>query len=356
MADNRALHRARKAEQDEFYTQLVDIENELRHYKGHFKGKVVYCNCDDPYESNFFKYFAVNFDALGLERLIATSYTGSPIAGEQLVLGHIETEGGRPRPHKIEMTSLGDLDGDGAIGPSDVVVLLKHNGNVTTLLEGDGDFRSAECVELLKQSDIVVTNPPFSLFRKYIAQLVEHSKEFLILGNKNAVTYKEIFPLLKDGRMWVGYTPMGREMVFDIPEDYGQQLVAAKKDRSYTIVDGVVKARSSSCWFTNLDHAKRHEPLILYKQYTPEAYPHYDNYDAINVDKTNDIPEDWDGVMGVPISFLDKHNPDQFEIVNANEVRSDDSVPLKAHGLIKDKESAIGGKPKYVRVAIRRVG
>ena len=363
MADNKALHRAKRQKKDEFYTQLVDIENEMRHYKPHFKGKTIYCNCDDPWESNFFKFFAANFNSLKLKKLIATSYAGSPIAGTQLAFDDIGVENGR-RAHKIEITEVSDHDGDQAVGLSDVEWLLKNKANTAVNLQGGGDFRSPECVALLEEADIVVTNPPFSLFREYFAQLIEHDKEFLILGSKNVITYKEVFPFIKDGRVWVGHTPMSKNLLFDIPPEVADDLVATKKEGSgYRIVYGRVMGRSASSWFTNLDHPKRHEPLPLWHKYNPDDYPHYDNYDAIDVSSlkgprvyaVNRIPCDWDGVMGVPITFLDKHNPGQFEIVDANAIRVDDSVPLKAHGLIKDKESAIEGKPKYVRIAVRRI-
>jgi len=319
VADNRQLYKAKQQKKDEFYTQLADIENELRHYKPHFNGKTVYCNCDDPYESNFFKYFASNFNALGLRRLLATSYAGSPVVGEQLSLDGIAGlagEGNGGTPHMIDIREVSDVDGDGAVALSDVEWLLRNDANTARRLKGDGDFRSPECVALLKQADVVVTNPPFSLFREYIAQLVEHGKQFLILGNKNSVTTKEVFPLICGGRLWMGHTPMGRDLLFDIPQELAETLVSTKKEGSgYKMVGGRVMGRSASCWFTNLDHSKRHEELILYREYTPEDYPQYDNFNAIEVGKTKDIPADWDGVMGVPITFLDKHNPDQFEIV-----------------------------------------
>lgn len=285
---NASLSRAKNAKNDEFYTQLVDIENELRHYKAHFQGKVVFCNCDDPYESNFFKYFALNFNYLGLKKLICTCYTGSPIVGEQLSLFP------EKNPYKIEISEVTDENGDGAIDLADVETLLKNRHNTRSKLKS-GDFRDEECVNLLKEADIVVTNPPFSLFREYVAQLIAYDKKFLIIGNKNAITYKEIFPLLKDNKMWLGY---------ESPNEF--------KDKNGQItkqINGLTR------WFTNLDVKKRHETLRLYKTYTPEEFPKYDNYDAINVDKVSDIPYDYTGVMGVPITFLDKYNPEQFEIV-----------------------------------------
>lgn len=297
MSANQNLHNAKRQKNDDFYTQLSDIENELKHYKQHFAGKVVYCNCDDPRASNFFHYFSHKFESLGLKKLITTCYKNrmpdmfSRHDSEQAI--RLEYTGDRNRNRVPDAEEIG-------IHP----------------LQGDGDFRSEECIELLKQADIVVTNPPFSLFREYVGQLIEYDKKFVIIGNKNAITYKEIFGLIKDNRLWVGNTPMGRDLLFDVPDSYARELVSTKKEGSgYKIVNGAIKARSQSIWFTNLDHAKRHEDLILYKTYSPEEYPHYDNYDAINVDKTHEIPMDWGGAMGVPISFLDKYNPDQFEMV-----------------------------------------
>ena len=315
MAGNTALRKANKAKNDEFYTQLPDIEAELKHYRKHFVGKTVFCNCDDPYESNFFKYFAMNFNYLGLKKLIATCYMGSPVAGdefEQLSLFDIlPSEENIPKkfPYKIEITEVIDINGDGAVDLTDVEYLLRNNKNSLTLLNGDGDFRSPECVEILKQADIVVTNPPFSLFRDYVAQLIEYGKKFLIIGNQNAITYKEIFSLIKENLMWLGFH-FG-DMAFTVPEYYEE------RETRFWIDENGQKWRSlgNICWYTNLDHKKRHEELELYKKYTQKEYPNYKNYDAINVDKTADIPEDYLGVMGVPITFLDKHNPDQFEIV-----------------------------------------
>ncbi len=328
MAKNQSLHAANKAKYDEFYTQLTDIEKELKHYRKHFLGKTVYCNCDDPVISKFFVYFERNFKKLGLERLITTCY----------------------KNRQINMFSEND---------SETAAGLEYVGNGTEptvfQLKEDGDFRSHECIELLKQADIVVTNPPFSLFREYIAQLVKYDKKFLVIGNMNAITYKEIFPLIKSGRLWLGHGPSGKDMLFDVPEDYKQELAKNKKKGSaYRVVNGEIMGRlGNAVWFTNLDHKKRNEELILFKRYSPEEYPKYDNYDAINVNKTDHIPIDYAGEMGVPITFLDKHNPDQFEIVSANDIRANAKVPVKPHGLIKDKDGAIDGKPTYVRIVIR---
>ncbi len=317
MAKNSDLNKANKAKKDEFYTQLADIEVELKHYRKHFKDKVVFCNCDDPYESNFFKYFAMNFNFLGLKKLIATCYMGSPVVGEQFeqlsIFDILPEDNDTPKryPYKIEITEVTDTDGDGAVTLTDVEYLLRNKNNVLTLLDGDGDFRSPECVEILKQADIVVTNPPFSLFRDFVAQLVEYGKQFLIIGNVNAVTYKEVFPLIKDNKMWMGYSIHSGDREFRVPDDYPLEAAGYRIDeqgRKYIRVKGVR-------WFTNMDYVERHTDLDLWKTYNPDEYPKYDNYDAINVDATADIPEDYYGIMGVPITFLDKYNPDQFEIL-----------------------------------------
>ena len=305
---NSNLHKASKAKNDEFYTQLVDVEKELKHYKEQFKDKVVYCNCDDPYESNFFKYFAANFNALGLKKLITTSYTKSPIAGGQLPL--FEVKGLKPKgkePFKIELNEVTDVDVDGAVGLADVKWLLKNDANIATALKGNGDFRSEECIELLKQADVVVTNPPFSLFREYVAQLVEYDKKFLIIGNLNSVTYKEVFKLVKENKLWLGYN--NGPKTYQVPDSYEQ-------DNIFIGADGKKYAQMGNTgWYTNLDISKRHESLILYKKYNLEQYKKYDNYDAIEVSKVSEIPIDYKHVMGVPVTFLDKYNPEQFEIL-----------------------------------------
>jgi Adenine-specific methyltransferase EcoRI len=325
VAGNETLARATRAKKDEFYTQLVDIEAELRHYRDQFRGKVVFCNCDDPYESNFFKYFAMNFGYLGLKKLITTSYTGSPITGEQLSLLDIE---GMPRDvpekpaYRVEITEVPDANNDGAIDLYDVEYLLKKNEcNVLTLLAGNGDFRSAECIALMDEADIVVTNPPFSLFRQYVGQLVQHGKQFLILGNQNAITYSEIFKLIRENRLWLGYHNSG-EKWFRVPDAYDHTTDKSK----IKVEDGVrYLAMKNMAWFTNLDTTKRHEELTLYRAYNTEDYPKYANYDAIEVPRYADIPYDFDGVMGVPITFLDKYNPDQFEIVGTTESNDRDN-------------------------------
>lgn len=338
---NTALNKAGKAKNDEFYTQLIDIEKELKHYKEQFRNKVVYCNCDDPFESNFFKYFAANFNILGLKKLISTSFVKSPIAGGQLPL--FEVEGLKPdgkQPFKIEITEVKDIDNDGAIDLDDVKNLLKSNKNTATPLRENGDFRSEECIELLKEADIVVTNPPFSLFRDYVAQLVEYKKKFLILGDQNAITYKETFGYIKDDKVWLGYDNGGTKW-FQVPDNYEIQTESRKK------IENGVKYFSMGriVWFTNLDTRKRHENIDLYKKYSPEEFPKYDDYDVINVNKVSDIPKDYDDVMGVPITFVDKYNPKQFEILGlANSARW---IGYKCFTII-------GGRKIYNRIIIKR--
>lgn len=337
---NQTLSAAKAAKQDEFYTQYIDIQKEVEAYlefePDTFRGKVVYCNCDDPFESNFFKYFAANFNKLGLKRLVTTSYDGSPIAGKgTLFPEYFEGNGKRQKPKALTviLDSVKDEDGDGAANVTDIELFLKRNKASRKALNGSdnypgGDFRSPECIALLEEADIVVTNPPFSLFREYVAQLVELGKKFLIIGNKNAITYKEIFPLIKDTKLWMGVMPMGVDMLFDVPERVAEAMVAAgKKGSNYRIVNGNVMGRSTSVWYTNLDHGRRHQELSLmtmaenlkfsrHKEIKGKAaYDRYDNYDAIEVPFTDAIPSDYDGLMGVPITFLDKYNPEQFEIL-----------------------------------------
>jgi hypothetical protein len=308
------LGKAKKNKADEFYTQLPDIEAEMRHYKEHFRGKVVFCNCDDPFESNFFKYFAMNFNFLGLKKLIATSYSESPIAYQQLSLFDVKSlevkNTDTKPPYKVEITEVKDENADGAIDLADVEYLLKNRKNSLSLLKGDGDFRSAECIELLKEADIVATNPPFSLFREYIAQLVEYDKKFIIIGSKNAITYKDVFMLIQENKVWLGNGFPNGNAFFRIPDKYSRDWA----NGVYNPDTGLVKFRNVG-WFTNLDFKKRHESITLYKQFKPTDYPRYDNFDAIEVSKVAEIPYDYDGAMGVPITFLDKHNPEQFEIL-----------------------------------------
>ena len=320
MAGNKSLGAANKAKQDEFYTQLSEIENELKYYRHHFKGKIVLCNCDDPYESNFFKYFAMNFNVLGLKKLICTCYAGSSVTYTQLSFFDDGEEYGKESertPYVIQITKVEDFNGDGAIDLQDVELLLMSKQGKPRRLKGNGDFQSEECIEYLKEADIVVTNPPFSLFREYIALLMEYDKKFLIIGNQNNVTYKEVFPLLKENKIWLGYN--SGDMAFTVPDSY------EARETRFWIDEKGQKWRSlgNICWFTNLDIQRRHEDLILYKHYTPEEYPHYDNYDAIEVKKTSEIPMDYNGAIGVPITFLDKYNPDQFEILGINAGRDE---------------------------------
>ena len=349
MSLNRNLQQAKRQKNDDFYTQLPDIENELKHYKQHFAGKVVYCNCDDPKKSNFYKYFSLNFESLGLKKLITTCYRNQNL---DLFSDHISEKA-------IWLECNQGTYEKGAYVPSEPVV--RH-------LNGDGDFRSTECIELLKQADIVVTNPPFSLFREYVAQLVQYGKKFLIVGSQNAVTYKEVFRLIKDNTMWLGVTPKGQDMLFDVPEGYAQELVAnAKEGSAYRVVEGVIKGRlGNAAWFTNLDHAKRHEELILYKRYSAEEYPAYDNYDAINVDRIAEIPMDWDGAMGVPVTFLDKYNPEQFEVLGITDRDNNSGLKTREYSL-EDMPNAgnlnrrgvikVEGefRPTYVRLLVKRV-
>jgi hypothetical protein len=321
-AKNSNLHRASKAKEDEFYTQLSDIENELKHYKHHFKDKVVYCNCDDPRVSNFFHYFSYNFEHLGLKKLIATCY--------QSQKADLFSENDSDEAVYLEYT--GDKDGNGI--PSDSEITVKA-------LKGDGDFRSDECIELLKQADIVVTNPPFSLFREYVAQLIEYDKRFLIIGSQNAITYKDIFSLIRDDKVWLGNK--SGDMKFKVPNHY-----EPRKTRYWQDETGQKwRSMGNICWFTNLDHARRHEELILYKNYNPEEYPHYDDYNAINVSKVAEIPIDWDGAMGVPITFLNKHNPKQFKLLGIDRYIEDNPN----YG----RRFKLDGKEVYARIVIKKI-
>jgi hypothetical protein len=356
---NSNLHQASKAKKDEFYTQLVDIEKELKYYKEQFKGKVVYCNCDDPFESNFFKYFASNFNALKLKKLIAISYKPSPIANTQLGLfGNDKTlkqVKGRPKTNanKFIINDVGDLDGNGAFDLGDIAKQLKANkNNEWSPLLGDGDFRSPESIELLKQADIVVTNPPFSLFREYVAQLVEHDKKFLIIGSLNATKYNSIFKLIKNNKCWLGYNNGAKS--YQVPDNYNQKNIFVGEDGKKYAKMG------NTCWFTNLDILKRHEPITLYKKYTPEEFLKYDNYNAIEVSKLAEIPQNYIGIMGVPITFLDKYNPDQFEILGIyDDKREDDDAFIKGLPTYVDEQHkkyvgpVLQGKALYTRILIK---
>ncbi len=357
MARNKDLIKASQAKADEFYTQLVDVERELSHYKDFFKNKIVFCNCDDPFESNFFKYFAMNFNVLGLKKLITTCYSGSPIVTEQLSLfdvnGLVISKKTARNPYKIEITEVPDLNNDGAIDLYDVAELIKSKKNTLTLLEGDGDFRSEECIELLKQCDVVVTNPPFSLFREFISILTKYNKDFLIIGNQNAITYKEFFPLLKANKVWMGASIHSGDREFRVPNDYN----VSSNYRYDELGNKYVKVRGPR-WWTNLDYKERHDKIILYKKYNPKEYPKYDNYNAINVNKTTEIPVDYSGVMGVPITFLDKYNPDQFRILgcsSAIEIFGIESYPFSEEfmniyksGRVRTKGNLQKSKPCYI--------
>ena len=339
---NSNLARARDAKQDEFYTQLSDIEKELKHYRKHFKGKVVYCNCDDPRVSGFFHYFSHNFEKLGLKKLITTCYKSA----ERDLFSNNDSE------QAIMLEYSGDKNGNNVPDVDEIGIV--H-------LKGDGDFRSEESVELLKQSDIVVTNPPFSLFRDYVSQLVEYEKQFLIIGNQNAIAYRDIFPHIKANRIWLGPSIKSGDREFGVPDHYPLEAAGTRIDeqgRKYIRVKGVR-------WFTNLDFKERHEDLILYKTYNESDYPHYDNYDAIEVSKTKEIPVDYFGAMGVPITFLDKYNPQQFEILGITDRDNNSGLKTKDYGPDDatnysdlNRRGAIrtsaGLKSTYVRLLIRR--
>lgn len=327
MAGSRGLSEAKRAKKDEFYTQLVDIENEVRHYTAHFRGKTVLCNCDDPRISNFFHYFASNFERLGLRRLISICYKNQ----EPDLFSMNQSE------RAIWLEYFGDRNGNRVPDPEEIGIRE---------LKGDGDFRSAECIELLKQADIVVTNPPFSLFREYVAQLVECQKQFLIIGNVNAISYKNIFELIQANRLWLGKSIHSGDREFEVPASYPLNAAGCRESadgKRFIKVKGVR-------WFTNLDYKERHEDLVLYETDSPEKYPTYDNYAAINVNKTAEIPMDYNGIMGVPITFLDRYNPDQFEIIGITNHGDMAGIPFKNGNCFAE----VGGKRMYVRIFIRR--
>ena len=304
---NKDLHTANKGKNDEFYTQLSDIEKEMGNYKDHFKDKIVFCNCDDPEESHFWKYFSENFEHLWLKKLICT---------------HYETE---KSSYKLEISR--DIDGDWKINKKDgEKIPLKQNG----------DFRSPECIEILREADIVVTNPPFSLFREYVSQLFEYDKKFIIVGNQNAITYKDFFKFIKENAVWLGHSIHSGDREFRVPEHYPLNAIWSRIDKDWNKYIRIKGIR----WFTNLDYKERHEDLVLYKKYVPEEYPKYDNYDAINVDKTKNIPMDYTGDIGVPITFLDKYNPEQFEIIKFRKGND-------------EKDLCINGKCPYFRIIIK---
>ena len=327
MGNNAALRKADRIKEDEFYTQLSDIEKELSHYKEYFRGKTILCNCDDPRISNFFRYFALNFNEFGIKKIISTCYKNQDV--------DLFTQNDCEKAVYIEYT--GNPDDPTSTDFSTIEVKK---------LKGDGDFRSQECIDLLKQADIVVTNPPFSLFREYVTQLIEYSKKFIIIGNQNAISYKEIFKLFKENKIWLGYK--SGDMAFRVPDN------SEPRTTRFWIEEKGNKWRSMGnvCWYTNLDTTKRHEDLILYKTYSAEEYPKFDNYDAINVNKTSDIPLDYDGLMGVPITFFDKYNPEQFEVIDG----------IGRYSILNNEEtkkagrylSMINGKAIYFRIIIKR--
>lgn len=330
MAKNDNLHKAKRAKADEFYTQLSDIENECKHYWEHFKGKTILCNCDDPRVSNFFRYFSLNFEHLGLKKLIATCYKNQDID----LFSQESSE------KAVYIIYEGDKNGNRQVDDNELEVKE---------LQGDGDFRSKECIELLKEADIVVTNPPFSLFREYVAQLIEYEKKFLIIGHQNAITYKEIFKLIKENKIWLGYGFKGGAGHFI--SKYEDIATAGDHREGMIRVSGVT-------WFTNLEHNKRHEELILYKEYNPEKfpneYPKYENYNAIEVSKTAEIPMNYNGVMGVPVTFMYKYNPEQFEIIGMAEDNGKGLSGEAAEWDGKNPHCIINGKAMYKRIFIRK--
>ena len=356
MAKNANLHAAKKAKNDEFYTRYEDIQAELIHYQKHFRGKVVYCNCDDPAESNFVKFFLQVFNAWGIKKLVSTCYVSSPIAGETISALDTDPATKRAIPYKLIVTQVEDeelISND----RNSLIKLFQKKGNELTALNGDGDFRSDECAGLLKQADIIVTNPPFSLFREFVAWLMESEKQFIIIGNMNAITYKEVFPLIKNNMIWLGATGFVTDMVFGVPEGTVVKESDKKKAERLGYVGDYTRL-GNSCWYTNIDHGRRHQPLQLmtmaenfkYSKHKSirenKCYEHYDNYDAIEIPYTDAIPNDYTGVMGVPISFMDKYCPEQFSIVgqmaNTNVDEYNFGYPF------------INGARKYARILIRK--
>ena len=330
MNDAKALLAAKRAKKDEFYTQRVDIENELKYYKSHFKGMTVLCNCDDPRQSEFFKFFVENFERLGLRKLVATCYKSQDV--------DLFSQGDCERA--ICQVYEGDKNGNMILDDDEIGVRE---------LKGNGDFRSEECIDILKDSDIVVTNPPFSLFREYIEQLAKYKKKFLIIGNVNSLTYKEVFPLIKGNELWLGASIHSGDRKFGVPADYPLNATSCGVDENGQRFIRVKGVR----WFTNLDYPQRHEKLPLYKKYSPDEFPKYDNYDAIEVAKTSDIPYDYDGIMGVPITFMDKYNPEQFELIGCSDNGAVDDQYKLPH-FKRHNEPYINGKKMYKRIFIRR--
>ena len=378
-AMNRSLSAAKAAKQDEFYTQYVDIQKEVEAYlefdPDTFRDKIVYSNCDDPFESNFFKYFATNFNRLGLKKLITTSYDGSPIAGQYTLFPeYSEGNGKRQKPKALAvlLEHVKDEDGDGAANVNDVALFLKRNKAARIALKGNdqysgGDFRSSECIAFLKQADIVVTNPPFSLFREYVAQLFEHDKKLLIIGNLNAIKYKVVFPNFQSDKLWLGPTITSGDREFEVPDTYPLNAAGWRVDEDGTKFIRVKGVR----WFTNLDHGRRHQPLNLMtmaenrkfnKKLTGKpAYDRFDNYDAIEVPFTDAILSDYDGTMGVPISFFDKYSPEQFEIIwqaSGNTRASTPASVLRQMGYSPHPDdrggcAILAGRRTYDRIFIR---
>lgn len=339
MSQHKGLIKANKAKKDEFYTDYDVIQSELNYYEDKFAGKTVLCNCDDPFESNFAKFFLRNFNYLKLKRLVCTSYAGSPMTGTQLSLFDNYNEPvSSQHGYVLDITNVPMSNGRG-VSDADITTLL-HQKGIVKQLKGNGDYASDECLKYLDESDIVVTNPPFSKFRPYLATLIKHNKKFLIIGNVNAITYKEVFPLIKNNQIWLGASIHSGDREFRVPDDYPLKATGSRIDKNgakYIRVKGVR-------WFTNLDYKQRHEDLILYKHYLPNEYPKYDNYNGINVDKTADIPMDFNGAMGVPITFLDKYSPEQFKLIKFR--KGDDN---------KDLRYTIDGETKqpYFRIIIK---
>ena len=312
---NVSLGKAKVEKYDEFYTRYDDIQNELNHYEEHFKGKTVLCNCDDPFESNFCKFFLRNFNYLKLKRLICTSYVTSPVVGTQMtIFDYLGEPVQRGNGYVMDISEVPMANGRG-VTDDDIDKLLRSKKRGVKKLEGNGDFRSDECIEYLKQADIVVTNPPFSLFRDYISLLIEHKKKFLIIGNQNALHYKEIFPLIQNNEIWVGYKRSSGGGWYTVTKEYENDIRSNKKKATWKEVEGSFLVNCPMLWYTNLDIKKRHEDLILYKKYSADEYPKFDNFDAINVNKVCDIPCDYYGYMGVPDGFIEIYNPEQFEII-----------------------------------------
>lgn len=356
--NHNSLANAKAAKKDEFYTQMEDIAAEMRYHRKQFEGQVVFCNCDDPFESNFFKYFALNFNKLKLKKLIATCYVTSPFMYTQLTMWGDEvpvstSQNNSKKPYKIEITEVNDENGDGAIDLSDVKYLLQNKKNVLTILKGDGDFRSEECVALLDEADIVVTNPPFSLWIEYMKLLIDHKKKFLILGNLMSVICKEIFPHLKNNEIWLGQSIHSGDREFRVPDHYPLEAAGCRvgeNGEKYIRVKGVR-------WYTNLDTPKRHDELDLYKKYSPDEYIAFDNFDGINVDSVSVIPRDYYGNMGVPVNFIDVYNPEQFEIIGVGSGNMAKEIGVKRNYRGRtDLAYTIDGKPKcpFGRIIIRR--